>query len=450
MKISALKSLLTLLVWSTALSATPSSIVPITSYLLDSSNNTTDLKRWQWDGNVEYVGGFRVTYEKVGSGSDGWMATSKGAFTIDESKNTLYTIARDFGFGELNIPELVKSEDPHNFNQANIIHQRFERVYKNPDRPERDVTGIGDYFRVTGMSLINNQLVVNYIDWYNGNGDENDTTMIFKDASDLNNSQLIGPFQLQGRAHAAGWTTPIPKVWQNRLGGTHVSGTSQGSINSRLSIGPSAFIWRPQEQLLNATQGGSITTTVALDYPLSDWHMLYDTSVYNPNEIGEHDFDNDFDYVLYNGDENNNLWTVASEAIYGVIIPETSTYLIVGSSAGHEFGLMYKGIQDNGHECGGQCSKIAADNYNYYWLYDVNDLVLVVEGKMNPWDVRPYAKGKIDTFGYADKNGNINKMGGAYYDADDDLLYISIKDADTVPTYEKPPVYLVYHLHPKR
>ncbi len=81
---------------------------------------------------------------------------------------------------------------------------------------------------------------------------------------------------------------------------------------------------------------------------------------------------------------------------------------------------------------------------NYYWLYDVNDLVSVINAQMQPWEVRPYDYGKFDTI------GNIHNLSSAYYDVDDDILYISLKGGDTIPKYGSPPLFLAYHLHPKR
>jgi hypothetical protein len=148
------------------------------------------------------------------------------------------------------------------------------------------------------------------------------------------------------------------------------------------------------------------------------------------------------DNILYNRvDGQNHLWTVSSSAGYAFIIPGTSTYLVLGHSAGHESGLGYKITQDTGHLCGGPCPYVANDNYNYYWLYDVNDMVSVIQGDMEPWEVRPYDYGIFDTI------GNKNTLTSAYYDVDDDLLYISLKNGDPIPTYDKPPLFLAYHLN---
>jgi len=56
-------------------------------------------------------------------------------------------------------------------------------------------------------------------------------------------------------------------------------------------------------------------------------------------------------------------------------------------------GIGYKPTQSDGNVCGGPCPYDADDYYNYYWLWDVNDLLAVKNGTLNPHDVRPYDYG---------------------------------------------------------
>ena len=386
--------------------------------------------RWQFE-SLEYVGGFRVTNGKVGDGDNSTLGYSPGIFTIDTANNTLFMPTHDYeqGFGELALPELTYSTNPRDFAVADNVVQRFVDIYET----ERDVTGIDNYFKVTGMHKIGDQLLVNYFNWYDAPGTETDTTMIFKDAKDLAQSALIGPFQMRGAAHAGGWISEIPAQWQHALGGTHVSGMSQGSIISRLSVGPTAFIWSPADDLLSATTGGTINNSKAMDFSLKN--MLFNVSLYTGKT-------NKTDDLLYNRiDGQNNLWTIVSAAQHGFIIPNTSTYFVLGYSGGHHSGLGYKITQDSGRLCGGPCPYEADDSYNYYWLFDVNDLVAVLNNEMEPYEVRPYDYGEFNTI------GNKSNLAGGFYDADKDLLYISLRNGDPIPTYGKPPLFLAYHLN---
>jgi hypothetical protein len=63
--------------------------------------------------------------------------------------------------------------------------------------------------------------------------------------------------------------------------------------------------------------------------------------------------------------------------MYGVLLPDTRTYLVVGSSAGHRSGIGYKITQDDDTECGGYCAYSADDSYGYYWMFGVDDLPAV-------------------------------------------------------------------------
>lgn len=388
------------------------------------------LPLWQFS-QLTYAGGFRVTGASVGEGENSNLAYSPGIFTIDTAQNTLFTVSHDYeqGFGEIALPALTLSEDAAEFEIAETIIQNFVDIYQT----ERDVTGIESYFRVSGLHKFANQLMVNYFNWYDAGGTETDTTMLFKDAANLGTSDIIGPFQLGGAAHAAGWISEIPEHWQAALGGTHLTGMSQGSIVSRLSVGPSAFIFNPNDELLSATEGSALTNKTAMDFSLKN--MMVNYQQYPAGSFGTDD-------VLYNRiDRKNNLWTINSNATHAFIIPNTSTYFVIGSSSGHRSGLGYKITQDSGRLCGGPCAFEADDYYNYYWLFDVNDFVKVLNDEMEPYDVRPYDYGKFNTI------GNKKGIGGGYYDANQDRLYISLKNGDPIPTYGKPPLFLAYQLN---
>jgi hypothetical protein len=135
------------------------------------------------------------------------------------------------------------------------------------------------------------------------------------------------------------------------------------------------------------------------------------------------------------------VWTHLSRAAFGIIVPGTRTYLTLGYSGGHENGVCYKCTQDNGNLCGGYCTPVAADNYQYYWLWDVNDLVKVKKGEMNSWAVRPYNYGKLALpFKGA--------IGGGSFDTASGTLYLTIQGADREGEYSNPPVIVVYRFNP--
>ena len=78
---------------------------------------------------------------------------------------------------------------------------------------------------------------------------------------------------------------------------------------------------------------------------------------------------------LFNEKGNNAVWTHLSQARFGFIVPGTSTYATFGSSGGHQSGVGYKLERPNANPCGGYCPQDPSDQYNYYWLWDMKDLL---------------------------------------------------------------------------
>jgi hypothetical protein len=378
----------------------------------------------------KYRGGFRTSGHNHGKQDGSSLSYSEGIFTYNPKNHSIFIVGhpRHSAIAEFKIPEIVKSSKISDFNIANQLQQKFTNV----NQTQRVNTGITNYFRVTGLELIGDGLMVNYINWYNADGKETDTSVYFNDATNLATGKINGPYQLTGAAHSAGWLSTIPKEWQKILGGEFISGSQpKASIQSRLSIGPSAFAISPQTTF-SARTSGEIEGIKLLDFPLSN--MLYDKATY-----GEKIHQND---ILNNNDGRNKLWTSLSGAGYGFIIPGTSTYLTIGGSGGHKSGVGYKIKQDNGRLCGGYCARSAKDYSSYYWLWDVKELLKVKLGLQPAYDVRPYSYGEFPT-PLPNKRA---RVGGGAFDQDTGQLYLSFPRTDKLSKYQRPPVILVYEL----
>ena len=377
---------------------------------------------------IEYQGGFRLSAAAFGDSEYPSLSYSPGVIAFNPANHSLFVVGHDYeqGIAEFIIPNIVNSRDINDFEVGEQVLQNFI-PFHNTDRVD---TGIDNYFRITGLALINQKLVVNYFNWYDAGGTETDTSVVFQNASDLANSEIIGPYQLQGAAHSSGWLTKIPEQWQSSLGGTYIAGHAGGSIISRLSVGPTAFVFSPEDKLLSRNTG-AVTTQPLLNFSLTN--MLYDKSIYG-EEIES------ADAILYNDNRQNELWTISSNAAYGFIVPNTNTYMTVGHSKGHDSGLGYKITQDNGTICAGPCPYQADDHYNYYWLWRVSDLQKVQVGELQPYDLRPYLYGKLDSPSAA-------TLKGGAYDASSGLLYVALKNGDTVGAYSRPPLFLVYKIN---
>ncbi len=378
--------------------------------------------------SFEYVGGFRLSSKRFGKSKKATLNYSPGVITFNPKNNSLFVVGhgKEQGIAEFTIPEVVNTKNISDFAIGNKILQNFAPFHNT----ERVDTGIKNNFRVTGLALIEDQLIVNYINWYDASGKEIDTSVIFKNAENLVKSDLVGPFQLNGAAHAAGWLTPIPAYWRNKLGGSYLSGYSGGSVISRLSVGPSAFVLSPEQSMLNVGAGRAIQTEALLDFDLKN--ILYDKSAYGESYDKAKD-------ILYNKNLQNSLWTIESGAAYGFIVPGTNTYITFGYSGGHKSVIGYKIRQDNGYLCPGPCPSVASDIYNYVWLWHVDDLLKVKNGLLKPYEVRPYQHGPFETLSKA-------KITGGTFDEEKGLLYLSLKRGDTVEKYKRPPLFLVYKI----
>lgn len=363
---------------------------------------------------VEYVGGFRIPLSTKGESR---IAFSQGVFALRPDKNAFFIVghAHHQAIAELKIPVLSMSKTISEWNFA-TFKQPFSSVISrassgNPQKIDR----------ITGMKEIEDQLIVNGMEFYDADANVRDTTLIVRDADNLDSSKIDGFFRLQGAAHAAGWISEIPKFWRKALGSEYLVGNASTlAINSRLSIGPSAFTAQFFGVLNSDEKSGLILTNSLMDFSLK--HPIA------PDQ--------------YNKSLKNSLWTELSNAHFGFIIPGTASYFVIGKSGGHNSGIGYKITQDNGRKCGGPCSVKAGDSYNYFWLFDVAEFVDVKSGIKQPYQPRPYQYGFFDT---ANKNPYII---GADYDVDKMLLYVVFSNEDKYQSeYEAAPVIRVYKIH---
>jgi hypothetical protein len=97
-------------------------------------------------------------------------------------------------------------------------------------------------------------------------------------------------------------------------------------------------------------------------------------------------------------------------------------------------------------ECGGGCPYEPNDYYNYYWMYDVEEMAVA----KNPWEVRPYAYGVWDIPFI--KNREWHRIIGGTVGTDG-ILYVALGHAGQVGEYDRPPLILTFDLggkHRKR
>ncbi|WP_200238473.1 hypothetical protein [Lamprobacter modestohalophilus] len=361
-----------------------------------------------------YEGGIRLEAGTFGSSR---IAYSVGPIAVSEQSRTLWIAghAHHFSVGAFELPEPVYS---FQHNKLPIAKNTQPFVKINPDVKLQGKPG-----RITGLQVIGKKLWVNVAEYYDASGKNTNTTVVFDDAWDLQDSFQYGFFELKGRAHASGWMTPIPAEQVRDLGGEYVTGyASNIPINSRLSIGPTLFVWNPSEFDLTSN-GVQIPATALINYSLS-------------NPLHED---------AYNKNGQNVLWTELSQAHIGFIPPGSQDYLVIGTSSGHESGIGYKIKQDDGRVCGGPCAYAHDDAYNYFWRYDLTDIAAVRAGTASPSSLRPVEYGILPVY-----NGRVRGaplLIGAAFSPETSHLYLLFGSVDgTQSEWERQPALLIYSI----
>ena len=361
-----------------------------------------------------YAGAFALPAETFGASSANW---AEGVIEVDG--NSLFFVGHDHddAIAEFKIPPLVNSRSIADLRTAGAPAQSFTKVIDRVSGGNREALD-----QIVGLEIVNGRLVGNAIEYYDAPANNQTTTFVVQNAASIGNSPVAGFYALKGKARAAGWLSSVPAEWQQALGCTHVSGHSSGGpIISRHSVGPSAFCvnLEPVAQGVSKRKVSSVEMLgFSLDRPL------------------ERD--------LFNKVGDNELWTHMSQARFGFIIPGTSTYATFGSSGGHRSGVGYK-LSRGGEECPGYCPNDPSDHFNYYWLWDMRDLLRARSGRYPSSAILPYESGEFNV--PFQTGGELKNIGGASYDAQRGLLYLSILRANnTLGPYSNPPIIVAYQV----
>lgn len=367
---------------------------------------------------IQYQGAFRFSTETYGQSR---MSYANGPFTTSQNGKDFFIVghAQHQGIAEFSMPELSKSTNAADLDFA-IPKQPFSKFIKNSHRLKNPQK----LDRITGMDIIEGDLFVNAVEYYDAPGDNNHTTFIIREPSDLKKSKVSKLLKLSGRAKAAGWISEIPNELRSYFGATYLLGyTNNYAINSRFSIGPSAYVSNLDALAGYESEGDLIPARKIMSFPLKK--PIHDDQ--------------------YNKSRKNNIWTEVSYAAYGFIHPNEKYYVVIGNSGGHDSGIGYKITQNNGKVCGGPCAYDAKDYYNYYWLFSVDDLKLARQKKLAPYKIRPVKVGKLP-LPFQPKHG-VRKVIGADFDYKNHKLWMLIENVDRSQSeFENAPVMVVYDM----
>jgi hypothetical protein len=360
---------------------------------------------------ISYRGAFRVSSSDFGESTANFAA---GALAYNPTNHSLFLAghAQHNAIAEFPIPRLL---DRPTLAELNVVspRQNFRRILNEVSNPE-------NIDRIDGMLYVDGQLIINAEEWYDADGSNRDTTLVIRDAENLGTSSIDGYYELDGAAEAGGYMAAIPPEWQADFGGEFLTGWSSNySIASRYSIGPSLFVFDSNSLLYGTANSGPIDATAFMDFPYDSNHWI----------------DPEYDKTGRGG--ASSLWNFVSRGIYGFIVPGTSTFVVLGSSGGIDSGIGYK-INSN---CGGFCAYDEDDNYNYYWLFDVQEII----DAANVYDIRPYSYGKLSV--PFDNQGR-HAILGATFDPDTGMLYLSLGEAGGISQFDYTPLIVGYQVSP--
>jgi len=403
--------------------------------------------------DLEYIGGFRIK-----SGSYGESKTGFSDGKIAYNNKSLYVSGHrhDGAIAEFLIPEIINANTIGELNISQPPIQNYSKLLN------RTHTGNNQNInRIGGFEFINNQLIVHGYEYYDADFNVTNTTLVVNEANKLATSDVSGYFNLNGGAHTVLWISPIPIELQQLFDGDYISGASSAfPISVRSSNGPSAFVLSSDDLL--EPEEVNITTIPLLDYdlehimalsehgwlPYSEWKNGLEFNYYGMNLRGE------YFLVNYDGSQvgSNNLWTNGSNAVYGLIIPNTRTYAVFGNSSMHLSGGGYRIMQKDGNICNGPCPFDPLDRYNYYWLFDISDLYDVKLGKRNSYDVKPYSYGLFTTPLDIIEEPSLGEsykvfINGGTFNKEESIIYFSLLESDKLQNiFEPPPVVLAYKI----
>jgi hypothetical protein len=344
--------------------------------------------------DLVYQGAFRLP---AGSADESSLAYGGIALGFNPANNSLFILGHDHTqrTAEVKIPALINTSDVSKMATATILQpltDATEGKLKSVNSSDPNAQKIGGHF------VYNGKLYITGYSFYDGNGTSKASH--FVRPLDLSTKgQALGPYKV-GNDYP-GWVgiymTEIPAEWRSLLGGPALTGGCCLSITSLHSNGPAVSVFDP-------TTIGSATApaTALVGYPLA-------------SPLGG------------SYDKKSSYFNLATK-IKGVIFPSgTRSVLFFGRQGTGEY------CYGDGAPCGDPSDLYKGTHaYPYVyqiWAYDANDLLAVKQGSKSRSSVQPYALWNYTL--PTENKQSTHLIGGATYDAKNQLIYIAQECADT-------------------
>lgn len=388
--------------------------------------------------DFNYIGWFRIP---TGHFWDSRTDYSDWRIAINSKKNSIYLSSHSHQnyLWEFPMANLVKSNNLSDLEITSGATQNFTDIFSRVDR--WDINAIWE--RIGWMKMINWELMVHWYGYYDSSGNIDDTTLIIRNPNDLKNSNIDWFFKFEWATHLVDWISEVPQEWKEKLGWNYISWwSSQKPIHSRSSMWPSAFVFNSWDVIWNNETWWDIDTQKLLDFNLS--HVIAN------NEKGWLPYSDDWNgkWDWYNSTWNNDMWTSSAGAVYWFIVPNTSTYAVFWNISMIDSGGWYKITQSNWNLCWGYCENDPLDHHNYYWFFDVNDLLEVKKWNKLPYEVKPYEYWRFHMpFDIKNWWSSNKLMWSADYDSEKWILYFGLPGTDRLQwTYSVNPVIVAYKI----
>lgn len=340
---------------------------------------------------LTYTGAFRVPNQDPDGNSLGY---SGHALTYNPARHSLYFGGHDWYqlLCEIGVPSAISLSQ-----MASILQNCHDVTEGRLGQIDEGSTKLG------GTLVYNNRLIVSAYSYYDADGSQE--LSHFASGLDLAvDGDTQGPYPVGDWAGiVSGYMTPIPAEWRSLFGGPALTGNCCLSIISRTSYGPALSVFDPD----NIAALDPVPATPLLYYP--DHHPLAEWDATTP---------------FFNG----------STQIVGVDFPPASrSVLFIGRHGIGEF------CYGSGEECDDPViSSQGTHAYPYIhqvWAYDALDLLAVKDGRMQPWEVQPYALWHLEEM---DSQGSAT-ISGATFDPTSGRIFIT-------ESFGEDPLVHVYHI----
>lgn len=362
-------------------------------------------------GDMVYQGTFRLPQGDFGSPKYSGFNYGGTGLAYNQISDSLYLVGHDWYqlTAEVKIPEIVKSSKLTDLKTGTMLQNFVDATdgklkLVNPSDPNSQ--------KVSGQLVYENKLYLSVYSYYDGGVTQK--LSHFVRPLDLSiKGQTNGPFKVGSRytGFYSGYMTDIPLEWQSLFGGPAFTGGCCHAITSAHSQGPAVSVFDPADVGVK----DPVPATEVLGYPfanptLGTWSNRTSVNLYFNMTTGVTGmvFPGGTRSVLFFGTQGIGI------PCYGLGTSDKALDLTLDSQ-----GITYCYDPANSYK-GGH----AYPYKPWVWAYDANDLLLVKNGKKNPWDIKPYAVWNMDSV------FTKSILNGAAYDSKTGRIFITEGFAD--------------------